>query len=60
MTYNSKDKLNAFHLSGSVGVAALLGAMTGSWGLFVVVSAVLVGTSLLTGEIRLPNKNKKS
>ena len=59
MTYNSKDKLNAFHLTGSVGVSTLLGLLTGSWVVFLVMSILLVGSSLLTGEIRLPDHRTK-
>ena len=59
MTYNSKDKLNAFHLTGSLGVSALLGLLTESWIVFLVMSCLLVGSSLLTGEIRLPNQNNR-
>ncbi|WP_417385381.1 hypothetical protein [Gimesia sp.] len=59
MTYNSKDKLNAFHLTGSLGVSTLLGLLTESWGVFLVMSFLLVGSSLLTGEIRIPDNRPK-
>jgi len=56
MTYNSKDKLNAFHITGSFGVSALLGLLTGSWIVLLVMSCLLIGSSLLPGGITLPNK----
>jgi len=59
MTYNSKDKLNAFHLTGSLGVSALLGLLTGSWIVFLVMSCLLIGSSLLPGGIRLQNQNSR-
>ncbi|QDU09625.1 hypothetical protein V202x_30010 [Gimesia aquarii] len=59
MTYNSKDKLNTFHLTGSLGVSVLLALLTGSWVVFLVMSFLLVGSSLLTGEIRIPDHRYK-
>ena len=52
MTFTSRDKLNAVHFAGSIGIAAIFAALAGSWPLFIVVAAALVGTSLFTGEIR--------
>ena len=58
MTRTSRDKLNAVHLLGSIGLAAMFAALAGSWPLFVIVAAALVGTSLFTGEIR-PSKRRR-
>lgn len=58
MTFNSRDKLNAAHLLGSVGIAAIFAAIAGSWPLFIVVTAALIGCSLLTGEIR-PGRRRR-
>jgi len=49
---SSRDKLNAVHLSGSIGVAAILSALTGSWILGVLIAAALIWTSIATGQIR--------
>ena len=57
MTRTSRDKLNALHL-GSFGLAAILAVLAGSWPLFVIVAAALVGTSLFTGEIRPPKRRR--
>ena len=53
MTFNSRDKLNAMHLMGSIGIAALVAAAAESWMLFVLVAAALIGASIATGQIRL-------
>ena len=58
MTRTSRDKLNAVHLLGSIGIAALFAALAGSWPLFVIVAGALVGTSLFTGEIRPPRRRR--
>lgn len=47
-TMSSRDKLNAVHLCGSIGLAAA----TGSWVLGVLVAAALIWTSIATGQIR--------
>ena len=57
MTFTSRDKLNAMHLLGSIGIAAMFAALAGSWPLFIVVTVALVGTSLFTGEIRRPKRH---
>ncbi len=56
MNRTSKDKLNAMHLGGTIGVAALIGAIAESWVLFILVTAALIGASLFTGEIRPPTR----
>ncbi len=58
MTRNSRDKLNAYHLSGSIGIAALLAFLGNSLPLFFLIAGVLVVTSLFTGEVRFPHKPK--
>jgi FtsH-binding integral membrane protein len=58
VTFNSRDKLNALHLLGSIVIAAIFAALAGSWPLFIVVTAALVGCSLLTGEIR-PRRRRR-
>jgi len=49
---SSRDKLNAVHLCGSIGLAAILGGVAGSWVLGVTVAVALIGTSIATGQIR--------
>lgn len=56
MTRNSQDKLNAFHISGSIGIAALLAAICNSLPLFFIVAGALIGASLFTGEVRPPKQ----
>ena len=56
MTRNSQDKLNAFHISGSIGIAAVMAAICNSLPLFFLVAGALIGASVFTGEIRLPKQ----
>ena len=50
---SARHKLNSAYLNGALGVAALIGAVTGSWGVFWLASAVLVASSIHSGDIRL-------
>jgi uncharacterized protein involved in exopolysaccharide biosynthesis len=56
MTRSSRDKLNSFHLVGSIGIAAIIAAWAGSWLLFLLVAAALIVAGLLTGEVRPPRR----
>ncbi len=59
MTYNSIDKLNGFHLTGSFGVSALLGLIAESFAVFLLMTFLLVGSSPLTGGIRIQEHRHK-
>jgi hypothetical protein len=48
----ARHELNKFHVIGSIGVAGLLGLVTGSWAVFAVAGVALIGVSLANGEIR--------
>jgi hypothetical protein len=48
----ARHELNKFHVIGSLGLAGLLGLATGSWAVFAVAGAVLMGAAIYTGEIR--------
>ena len=56
MTRSSRDKLNAFHMSGSIGIAAIVAAVCNSLPLFFFVAGGLIAASLFTGEVRLPKQ----
>lgn len=58
MTYTSKDKLNAVHLVGSLGIAGFFAALAQSWPLFIVIAASLIAAALVTGQIR-PTRPRK-
>ena len=49
----AKHKLNGSYLHGVLLVAGLLGAVSGSWTIFLLVAVVLVATSVHDGSIRL-------
>jgi hypothetical protein len=50
---SARQKLNGAFFTGSVLLAALLGAATQSWLMFISTLAVFVGLNLCLGEIRL-------
>jgi hypothetical protein len=50
---SARTKLNSAAVHGALGVAALIAAVTGSWGVFWLASAVLVATSIHDGSIRV-------
>jgi len=56
MTRSSRDKLNSIHLLGAIGIAAIVAAISGSWLLFPLVCAALIGASVITGEVRPPRR----
>jgi len=55
---SAKHKLNSAHLHGALAVAALVGAVVGSWPVFWLASVVLVATSLHDGGIRLGRRGR--
>ncbi len=48
----AREKLNGHHIVGALGLAGLLGLMTGSFAVFVIASIVMIGASIHSGEIR--------
>ena len=53
MTFDARTKLNAFHIVGAIGIAAVVAAFAGSASLFVLVAAALIAAGIWTGQIRL-------
>ncbi len=53
------QKLHAAYIHGGLIVAALVGALARSWVVFAIAAAVLIGLSLLDGEIR-PRRRRGS
>ena len=49
---SARQKLNAAYIQGGLIVAAFVGALVQSWVVFAIAAAVLIGLSLLGGEIR--------
>jgi hypothetical protein len=48
----ARNELNKVHIVGSLGVAGILGLVTGSVAVFVIAGAAMIGAVLCTGEIR--------
>ena len=60
MTRSSRDKLNTIYAIGSIGVAAVFGAIAGSWLLFVLIAAGLFAVFIENGQIRSANNRTRS
>jgi hypothetical protein len=54
----ARTKLNSVYVCGSLAIAAIIGAVAGSWIVFVIVAAVLIGCSVSDGGIR-PNRRRR-
>jgi hypothetical protein len=54
----ARHKLNQFHVSVSLFLAAAFGYLTGSWLVFSVALAILIGVNLHSGAIRPDRKNR--
>ena len=52
-TRSAKHKLNGSYVHGALVVGGLLGLLSGSWLIFLIVAAILVATSIHDGSIRL-------
>ena len=48
----ARQKLNQTHVIGALGIASFLGLATGSWTVFTVTGAVLIGAAIYDGDIR--------
>jgi hypothetical protein len=59
MNASSREKLNSVHIVGSLGIAALFAALTGSGTVFIVVAGVLIASSLSNGDIRPPRIGRR-
>ena len=55
----AREKLNRFHIIGSLGVAAIIGGLAGSWLVFGVVAAALIAGSIQAGEVRPENGTRR-
>ena len=49
---SARHKLNQGYIQGSLVLAAVIGAACGSWTVFWIAAAILVGLGLHSGEIR--------
>ena len=53
----ARQKLNEAHINGALIVAGLLGLATGSWTVFILAGAGLIGLSMHSGGIRSKGHN---
>lgn len=54
----ARHELNEVHLLGAITLAGLLGLATGSWAVFGLAGAVLIGTAMHAGKIRGPRRKR--
>ena len=52
----ARQKLNSHHIAGAVGVAGILGLITGSWLVAAVVGALAIGMAVHDGDIRFKGR----
>ena len=53
----AREKLNEAYVMGSLFLAAVAGAISGSWMVFIIAAAILLGLNLHAGDIR-PRKRR--
>jgi hypothetical protein len=54
----ARQKLNALYVQGGLILAAIVGVLAGSWVVFALTSAVLIGLGLHGGELR-PRRRRR-
>lgn len=54
----ARQKLNAASITGNVLLASLIGAVSGSWVVFVAAALILLGVALISGDIRPGKKGQ--
>lgn len=52
----ARQKLNQLHIQGSLGLAAIVGWLAGSWALFTVAGTVLLALNVWSTEIRFARR----
>jgi threonine/homoserine/homoserine lactone efflux protein len=60
MTRSSRDKLNSIYAGAAIGIAAVFGAIAGSWLLFILVAAGLFAVLSETGLVRSSNDRTRT
>ena len=48
----ARQKLNQAHVNGALIAAGVLGLVTGSWTVFIIAGAALIGAATYSGDIR--------
>lgn len=55
---SARKKLNYSHITGAIGIAGIIGGLTGSWPMFFVTAAALVIGAIHTGDVRFTNRRR--
>ena len=56
----ARQKLNQAHVNGALIVAGIAGLLTGSWAIFFIAAAALIGAATYNGGIRTKPSNYRS
>jgi hypothetical protein len=48
----ARTRLNQIYIFGCIGIAALIGALSGSWAIFLIAVAITVAACVHAGDIR--------
>ena len=54
----ARHELNKVHVLGSLGVAAFVGGLAGSWAVFAAVAVVLIVVGVYSGDIRAKGRSR--
>ena len=53
---SARKKLNHVHIAGAIGVAGIIGGLTGSWPVFLVTAAALIIGAVYADDVRFNNR----
>ena len=56
---SARHKLNSAHMSGALGLAAILGVLSQSWAIFLIAAAALIGGAVYAGDVRFDRHRRK-
>jgi hypothetical protein len=55
---SARTKLNSMYIAGATAVAAGVGSLVGSWLLFFFTAALLIGSAIYAGDVRLKSRRR--
>jgi hypothetical protein len=55
---SARTKLNSMYIAGATAVAVVVGSLVGSWLLFFFTAALLIGSAIYAGDVRLKSRRR--
>jgi hypothetical protein len=55
---SARKKLNCLNTLGAIAVAAIVGGLTGSWLVFFIAAALLIGGAIYVGNVRINSRRR--